>query len=156
MRRLSYGLFIFFGGLQVNNLKFHLKTLSYRYHKFFTIIWESGIRFSLCYLYRYFTNQILASIVYFTYEQLCTGRTQECFSKGKFYCRDPNSRSEGSTEREEEGRRRGSSQQHSHQGPFPYWEKYDPVNQLYLDLGESTNKYSNQQVKELNCDEAKI
>ncbi|KAF4527778.1 hypothetical protein B566_EDAN015834 [Ephemera danica] len=49
---------------------------------------------------------------------------------------DPNIRSESAKDREEEGRRRTSTNpsQHSHQGPL-YWDKYDTVNQLYLDLG---------------------
>ncbi|CAB3363231.1 Hypothetical predicted protein [Cloeon dipterum] len=48
---------------------------------------------------------------------------------------DPNSRSESSGEEE---RKRPSGSQHSHQGPFPFWDKYDSVNQYYLDLGQYT------------------
>jgi hypothetical protein len=36
----------------------------------------------------------------------------------------------------DEDRKRPSGSQHSHQGPFPYWDKYDSVNQYYIDLGQ--------------------
>jgi len=50
-----------------------------------------------------------------------------------WFFRDPNSRSEVSLD---EDRKRPSGSQHSHQGPFPYWDKYDSVNQYYIDLGQ--------------------